>query len=658
MNKKELFLLITALILLAVFTYSPHFSYKLPYHLDEWDHIGRSIRIQEQGFSYFINNTPIEVGFDLILLIITKFTSLFNLDIVNIYQFLPAINILIISLILFFNLKKEYNYALALLSFLFIIFLPSNVNILGIWFYVPILAAIPLVYLILFQIEKEKYERKDIWIIALSLLFIAFIHQSSFLLISLILLIYFSFNKHKIHWDLRKAPPFILILIPIILTILFLTNNLSDISNLFKSMIWGPIKPQINYNIFSLYGFLASIFSFIGFYISAKDKKLLTFRIYYTISLISILIFPLIEKSFFSAYQRYLYHFMFAAIPLSAIGIYYSFKLLNNKISNANKIFKYALIILFISFITISTIYQHSEFKSKTKLYTVLESDEINILKELSKYPKGIILAPIDMGIAVKPITKIHEPALTFFDWEKTENLSYFYNADCEKKEEMIYNENLLPDISEHNFNSKYNRHNIDYIISEKRINCEFLKLLRKSENYYIYETELNIETLLKINKFRENQEKIIIPSGKIYDNFTLYAWVKPKLPTSGIIKSVYGDGYNTSWMVYTDKEYIRINWGDSKDKFYLISKEKIKQNSTLFIAVTYNGNFTLYLDGKLQDTKLAKFEYEKINLGLAKTRVGAIFDKPAPYEINDLNIINKVLIEKKLKEIFNNQIS
>ncbi|MDO8563877.1 MAG: LamG-like jellyroll fold domain-containing protein [Nanoarchaeota archaeon] len=655
MDKKRIILLIFLLTLIAISTYLPHFSYKLPYHLDEWDHIAKSIRIQEQGISYFTNNTPIEIGFDLILLIISKIISIFGLDIVNIYQFLPAINAIIISSILFFNLKKEYNYWLAISSFLFIILLPSNVNILGIWFYVPIMAGIPLIYLILFNLDSAVKEDnpKKLYPIIVYLFLLAFIHQSSFILILLIICIYLVINKEFLIENKKYFYSFSLLIIPALITIIHLTDSFQNISNFFSSFIWGPISPQINYNIISLYGTIGFILSFIGFYKSFKNKKLLAFRIYYSICLISILIFPLIEKSIFSAYQRYIYHFMFAAIPLSAVGLYHSFKWLKNKTNNMNKLLKYTITTLFILFIAISSIYQYSDFKSKTTLYVVLEETEIGYLQALSTYPPGIVLTPIDMGTAVKPITKKHEPALTFFDWKKTENLTYFYNTNCDEKEEYLYNENLLPDISEHHFNSKYNRGNIDYIISENPIDCNFTQLLEKTESYYIYKTKLDKNILLKINKFEEKDNIIIIPSSKLSNNFTLYAWVKPNLPTSGIIKSIYGDGYNNGWMIYTDKEYIRLNWGDGENKYYLLSKEKVKDNSFIFVALTYNGDFNLYIDGKIQQTQPAKFEYEKINLGLAKARVGRIFDKPAPHEIINLNMINRPLNEEEIKKIY-----
>ncbi len=642
MNKKELLMLIISLILIAVFTYLPHFSYNLPYHLDEWDHIGRSIRIQEQGFSYLTNNSPIEIGFDLILLIISKFIQLFNIDIVNIYQFLPAINVLIISSILFFNLKREYNYLIALPSFLFIISLPSNVNILGIWFYVPILAGMPLIYLILFSIEKNAYDENKIWLIALSLFFLAFIHQSSFLLITLVLIIYLAFNKNKMNLNLSKVLPFIFILIPIILTILYLTNNLSEISNLFESMIWGPIQPQINYNIFSLYGWLASILSFIGFYISSKNKQLLTFRIYYLISLISILIFPLIEKTIFSAYQRYLYHFMFAAIPLSAVGLYHSFKWLKNKTNNLGKILKYTIIILFILFIAISSIYQHSNFNSKTKLYTVLEEKEINSLKELSKYPTGTVLTPLDMGIAVKPITKIHEPALTFFDWEKAESLTYFYNADCEEKEEILYNKNIISFLP-------------DYIHSESPIKCDFNEEIIMDKENYIYKTRLNKEVIHKvISKIQSNNNSSFsFLADTPREEFTLYFMIKPEINQekyASIIQSGKGNGYDSGWSILLYDNKLNLRWKEDNEKKNIYTESDIKPNKWNFVTITYNKSFSIYIDSKIKN----KSPYTKISFNESYHslwKIGTTNFNIFNGEIKEITLINKSLSNKEISK-------
>lgn len=107
MDKKKVILLCLSILFIFFMVYFPHFFYNLPYHTDEWDHISKSIRIQEQGLGYFYKNAPIEIGFDIIILIISSFLYFFKQDIIYFYQWLPALNILIIYLIVFTNLRRE-----------------------------------------------------------------------------------------------------------------------------------------------------------------------------------------------------------------------------------------------------------------------------------------------------------------------------------------------------------------------------------------------------------------------------------------------------------------------------------------------------------------------------------------------------------------------
>jgi len=94
-KKKLLFLFALAFVFLIV--YSPHFMHTYPFHFDEWDHASKAVKIHEQGLKYFSHGHLVEIGFDLILWFISLF---FNL--VKIYQFLPAINAVIIAVILFY----------------------------------------------------------------------------------------------------------------------------------------------------------------------------------------------------------------------------------------------------------------------------------------------------------------------------------------------------------------------------------------------------------------------------------------------------------------------------------------------------------------------------------------------------------------------------
>jgi len=637
MNLKKKILLIISLIALAVLTYSPHFLYPLPYHLDEWDHIGRSIRLQEQGFSYFNNHSPIEIGFDIILLIISIILSLFKIDIVFVYQFLPAINSLAIALILFFYMKKQINnYWLALSALPFLAFLPSNVNILGMWFYAPILAAIPFIYLSLFNLEKavEEKSKKNLYLTAFFLFILAFIHQSSFLLLFIISTVYLSFNYKFVIENKKIFYPLTILIIPAIIMFLHLTNNLSNISNFFSSFVWGPISPQINYNPFTFYGIISSLFALIGFYISFKNKLFLQFRIYFLISLISILIFPLTQFTIFSAYQRYIYHFMIASIPLSALGFYISIKWINNKLDKINNKLRLFILIAIILLIFLGMFYNYFTLHPKTKLYHAIEPSEIPVLQSLSGYPPGIVLTPIDMGIAVRPITKVHDPALTFFDWKKTEDLEKFYNSDCENIKESLYNNYLT-------------EKKISYILSRKTIECDNLKLLENEYPYKLYQFERNNLVLLYLKNIKASESiPTITKKELIVNNFTIITQIKLEqinLAKIGIIKSVYGDGYRSGWSVGIENSRIVFKSGNLTNKKAVYSSEILKANNNYDIKITYQDkNLNIYINNKLDKSTNVPLSYDYNSS--APILVNGYWDTGKTDNIQEILILNKSL--------------
>ena len=475
---KKIILLIVSLTFLFVLVYSPHFNQPLPYHHDEWVHISNSASMKEQGFSYFLKH-PIESGFAFLLLIISLFVNL-----ITIYKFLPAINALIIGIILFSFLEKRFNYWIGLFSIIFLASLKSNANIMGIWFYVPIIAVIILDYLCLFTLEDSIKENnpKKMYLVLLYLFLIGIIHQSSFLVISLVVLIYLSINYKFLINNKKYFYPFLILMIPSIIVFLHFTNNLTNIGGFFKNFIWGPIMPQINYNPFLFYGFLSSIFAVIGFIIAYQKKKLLPFRIYLFIPLINIILFPLTKISIFSAYQRYLYHFMIAMIPFSAIGFYYLIKKIS-KLLNKNKIIKITGVSLFIILSIVLIFYNYYDLHSQAKVYISVYPDEIEALGELKDYPKGRILVPTRMGSATKFIAD-KETIISYSNFKYFNNPAEFYGGDCNIKENFLYNISTKHYIK------------TDYVYSDKQINCSFLEELYTKNKKSVYSVKLNYSDL------------------------------------------------------------------------------------------------------------------------------------------------------------------
>ena len=151
MNHLQKLILISSLLFVFLIVYSPHFSYKYPLHVDEYNHIAKAVNFLENkelnvipNFQHKPFSPNLEPGFTLFLslLFLTKLNSIL------IYKFLPAIFATLAAFILFhlmFYITK--NFYLAISSIIFFASLKSNINLHGLWFFTPLTLAIPLIFL-------------------------------------------------------------------------------------------------------------------------------------------------------------------------------------------------------------------------------------------------------------------------------------------------------------------------------------------------------------------------------------------------------------------------------------------------------------------------------------------------------------------------------
>jgi hypothetical protein len=258
----------------------------------------------------------------------------------------------------------------------------------------------------------------------------------------------------------------------------YFSRGLKHISHFFSKFTWGPIFPQINYNPFLFYGILLSLFAAVGYYFCSKQKKLLTFRIYILIFLINLFMFPFTNFTVFSAYQRYIYHFMIAAVPLSAVGFYYLINYIQNYLKKYNKIVAY-VIIIFLIFFSFKIIFAgYYELQPNVRLYYSISPDEYEALQSLRDYPEGKVLALRRIGAPMKAVSG-HEAIFDLFISERATKLNEFYAGDCDLKKELLYA-------------NYFGKKDTGYVHSKKSINCSFLKEIYQNENNYIYEVDLN----------------------------------------------------------------------------------------------------------------------------------------------------------------------
>lgn len=484
-------LLFVCLGFLFLISYSPHFSYRFPIHNDEYAHIAVT-RVFDSYVSeglfrdmiLHVLHNPIEKGFSLFLWILSWF---FN--IVLVHKFLPSLNLLLVGGILFYFMNKKFGFWFGLFSVLFLGSLKSNVNILGFWFFVPIMFVFGFIYLFLFRLDSlnRNSKSRDYILLVLLLFVIAFIHSSSFLVMFLVFLIWCLFNFKFIKEGWKKFSWFLVLLIPIItFSYAFLQRGVLSFLNRF---IWGSGIVQINYNPFLLFGLVSSLFLIWGYYLCFRKKELLVFRIYILIPLIGIVFFWIFNFSIFSSYQRYLYHFMIASVPLASIGFYDVIKRVFDFIKKYSRNIA-CIVVITLIIISFAVFYwNYFSIDDNVKLYRLIDEQDYDAMIFLGNYSSALfnpdkprmaeVISPIFPGGAMHAVSgKAGFSGLfTFADVRNQASIDFF-GYDCDGKKDFL------------GYYTQFT--NLRYVYSYEAINCDFLDEIYKNEKVWIYQVDLD----------------------------------------------------------------------------------------------------------------------------------------------------------------------
>lgn len=463
--------LIFALIFIFLVVYSPHQSYKLPYHTDEWHHITEAIKLKSGDYSG--GTIGYRVGFHFFLMILSFF-----IDLVLYYQFLPALMAVISALILFYVTNKlTKNYWISLFAMFFFASLKSNINIGGLWFFTPLTFAIPLIYLFVYFFTQglEKENKKYILISLGIIISLIFIHSLSFLFAIPFLTIY-SLTKYKY---LKKEWKFFstFLVIPIIGFIFYSLMTKISLSNTFSHLI-NSLKFEKDWDNCGLNNSFFELYSFIGYALAAigavtmfmsKNKKYLPYLLWPITILISIFIYNQTGISYLTPYQRNLYYFAISMPFLSAFGLYHSLIFLkpkpeNEKIIKTTKKIMLAILIIIVFALTFKGYYDIPE---SSRLYTEIDQNEYNSLIFLSKYSPSTVMAHHTTSTAIYPVSG-HNPVGTSYFYGNKEDTEKFFISDCETKQEIL------------------DKHNVSFVLSDNSINCGWELIYDK--NNYIYE--------------------------------------------------------------------------------------------------------------------------------------------------------------------------
>ncbi|MEM2956378.1 MAG: DUF6541 family protein [Candidatus Pacearchaeota archaeon] len=486
------------LIFIFFMVYSPHFNYKYPYHSDEWHHIAEIVSAEKGNFNvnpYFIEQpkrTDYEIGFHVIMALFFKITGI---DPVLSWRFFPAIFACLSAVILFIFINKISDFKTGILSMLFFSTLKSNVNILGLWFFVPMSFVIPLFYLTFFFFvkfvdKKELKEKKKFLILSFITLFIILIsHAPTAMFIAPILLIYLVYrffgkeDRKSLNLLIKNRFIYIFLIVSFFIIllsfILFWHGSLAQTLKLFYDFLIfekGFTPYEIRYSLFFFYGPVAFILAMFGIISSLKNNKKIIFTFSFILSAILILIFSLKEISLLAPYQRVLYYSLLSLAPLSAFGVSALFN--TAKKIKIKWIYILALILIFIilllSFYTSFFYYNKLPETSKlnVQLYKLITDEDYKAIIWLKKnFGEGnLVLARPHISSAIYPISENYVFTITpaHLGGEYIVGIDYFFSSNCDFKYDFL------------------DRYEPDFVFSRQKINCGFKEIY--SQNVFIYD--------------------------------------------------------------------------------------------------------------------------------------------------------------------------
>jgi len=470
MKKSRIALIALVCIGIFLLVYFPHFNYKYPLHVDEWYHISETLKLKNDN--YVVTGGTFRIGFDLFLLPLS-----YIFDLVKIYQYFPAIWAVLTALVLFWVVnKKSGNFYLALLSMIFFASLKSNVNLQGLWFFIPSVFVFPFIffYVYLFAEGVERQNKKYIlWSLGLMLI-VLLVHSVSLFFALPFLFVYSLFNYKYILKEWKFFSSFLLI--PLAGIIFYsLVRDIGIFESLSKIFYelqfpYGRMPLELNNSFYEVYSPVGYLLACLGifFLIYLKKSKYLVYLLWPLLTLFSILLFKMFGVSFFAPYQRTMYYFAISLPILSAFGVYYLLKVKDKYIRKEN--WKKWVGFIIIAVILILTFYSYNNIPAGVQVYHLIEDNDYDSLLFLKNYSIGRVMAPLDISMASYAIAG--EPSV---------GALYFYGI--KKKTKEFFSSNSSNNCTQQN--KILRQFNVSYVLAEKPIDCNWTLIYNKTNLIY-----------------------------------------------------------------------------------------------------------------------------------------------------------------------------
>lgn len=533
-------ILIAALIFIFNLHYGVHSDYDFPYHTDEWQHIARAVQIMDNSNipdvdpyfnKYSVGTMDLEIGFHIFL---AEFFILSNKDPILFYKFLPAIFVILSSLMLFILVKKiTNNFYAGIFSMLFFASLKSAITILGVWFFVPLSMCFMLIFLFfyLFMEGMRKNSASYFLFAAVTISGIALIHpQSASWIYPVIILYLLAFAlRNLLKINIRNILIFknliignlMLFFLPFLSFIYFFKilwkDNLETTLTYFVTEFIvfrgcpeerSVCEPEF---ILNFYGEAAMILAGIGIiyllYKFMKNKDDDKFKIPVLLSWIAAAAFLIsllhvestgklvaylmgIDYSPFTlltGYIRIIYEALLCLTALSGIGVYAVLRFIQNiiykfnfppnpyKLTTKNLAFAaLSIIIVILVFNSIFTGY----YDPKQKLYKGIDTDDYKAIKWIEEnYGNyNVVFARPHISETIYPISRNYVVSITPHAGIPTTDdrvwyTNSFFMGDCKTKGQIL------------------DKYEVDYVLVKYKIKCDFLSEIYH-EKRYVYKFE------------------------------------------------------------------------------------------------------------------------------------------------------------------------
>ncbi|MBN2111886.1 DUF1616 domain-containing protein, partial [Candidatus Woesearchaeota archaeon] len=356
----QVMMLVLCLSVLAFKVYKPHTDNPYPIHLDEWSRLLETTHIiEEETFNHrfnpqFVGHPPaprrLNPGFQFIL---SQFYIVSGVDQISFFQYLPALFALMTGFIIFSFLFKISNYWTGLFAIVFLSFLKTNDNTLGISFLVALTMTFPLLYALFYALHNSFKEKESLYLLLAAFLYFTVLvtHEQTGAAFLPIVAAYFIVNLALLKTKKEKLKiskkgviicivSFILPLLSLYVAreIIWKGSFAKSFNFLLSLIVWKGISPiRYSYNFVVFYGVVLALLAVIGAVMVYKNKDMGVFLIWSLIAVGQVMNFYFNQVTYFSALERIRHHAVLGLVPLSAYGLYSLLNFLSKKLKQHNE---------------------------------------------------------------------------------------------------------------------------------------------------------------------------------------------------------------------------------------------------------------------------------------------------------------------------------